>query len=318
MLHSLMTTPAQTFRFSGHETFVCRYAWLPKAIREVSKNPLLFKNEDKAMVSLGVGKNMIRSICFWAEQAQVITKPKGSQAHEVPRLGHDLFGHESYDPYLENSQTLWLLHWKISTNPATPLFFWHQLLNYWHRAEFSESEIIPFFMKNAPPLGTNLRAQSTLESGFRVFVNSYVATRSPKGEVAEDNLDSPLVELDLVRRIGDRRVDGLGPRETIYAFNLDDKPAVTSALFAYCLHDFWMNNYPEEKTLPFRTIAVAPGSPGQIFKIPETAVRRHLDQLKSVTAASYSFEESASLQLAIRKKNTTSETLLEAIYSFED
>ena len=39
-------------RFTGHETFVCRFAWLPKVIRELGKDPLLFKNEDTAMVKL--------------------------------------------------------------------------------------------------------------------------------------------------------------------------------------------------------------------------------------------------------------------------
>lgn len=268
------------------------------------------------MISLGVGKNMVRSICFWAELTQIISKINEKQQHEITSFGRDLLGHDGYDPYLENSRTLWLLHWKISTNPTDPLFFWHQLLNYWHRAEFTESEIIPFLVKNTPP-GASRRSNSTLEAGYRVFANSYVATRSSKGEVAEDNLDSPLVELDLVRRIGDRRTGGLGPREAIYSFNLDDKPAITPALFAYCLHDFWVNNYPEEKTLPFRVIAVAPDSPGQIFKLPESSVRRHLDLLKNSTSGAYAFEESASLQLAIRKKAITPTALLEAIYDSE-
>ncbi len=309
-------TAASAFRFSGHETFVCRYAWLPKAVREVERDPFLFKDDDAAMVALGVGKNMVRSICFWAEMAQIITKPEGTQKHELTEFGRELLGHEGYDPYLENSLTLWLLHWKIATNPTQPLFFWHQLLNYWHRAEFTESEIIPFLAKNTPP-GAALRSESTLEAGYRVFVNSYVATRSAKGEVAEDNLDSPLVELDLVRRTGDRRPGGIGPRETIYSFNLDDKPAITSALFGYCLHDFWANRHSGEKTLPFPTITVAPGSPGQIFKLPEAAVRRHLDLLKDSTRGVYSFEESASLQLVTRKKPATSAALLETVYAAE-
>lgn len=311
-----MALSPPNFRFSGHETFVCRYAWLPKAIREIDRNPLLFRDEDNAMVSLGVGKNMVRSVCFWAEMAQIITKSQRDQKHEITSFGRELLGRDGHDSYLENSHTLWLLHWKVATNPIAPLFFWHQLLNYWHRAEFTESEIIPFFVKNTPP-GSSLRSNSTLEAGYRVFVNSYVATRSSKGEVAEDNLDSPLVELDLVRRVGDRRAGGLGSLETIYSFNLDDKPAITSVLFAYCLHDFWINNFPKEKTLPFHTIAVAPGSPGQIFKLPESAVRRHLDLLKDSTSGAYVFEESASLQLAIRKKATTPSALLEAIYDSE-
>jgi hypothetical protein len=57
------------FRFSGHETFPCRYTWLPKAVRSLSGDASLFRSEDQAMVRLGVGKNMVRAIRFWSEAA---------------------------------------------------------------------------------------------------------------------------------------------------------------------------------------------------------------------------------------------------------
>lgn len=309
-----MPSTKTTIRFSGHETFVCRYAWLPKAIREITKDPALFKNDDEAMVALGVGKNMVHSIRFWAESAQIIEQEKAFIYH-VSAFGQQLLGHEGQDPFLEDPRTLWLLHWKIATNPS-PLFYWQQLLNFWHRAEFSESEILPFFSKTAA--GENFRSQSTLEHGYRVFVNTYVATRGRKGEVAEDNLDSPLVELDFVRRIGDRRAGEGEVRESIYAFNLEDKPGITPELFAYCLHDFWGTRPTPDKTMPFSDITAGEGSPGQIFKLPELSVRRHLDLLNQSTDGVYAFEESATLQKAIRKKEPDAEALLDAVYATRD
>jgi len=312
-----MPSTTLTFRYSGHETFVCRYAWLPKVIRELAKTPALLKDDAVAMVALGVGKNMVRSIRFWAETAQVIAPADGGD-YCITDFGKLVLGTEGYDPFLENPRTLWLLHWKIATHPTAPLFFWHQLLNYWHRAEFSESEIIPFFRKNTPA-GANLRSDSTLAAGYHVFVNTYVATQGRKGEIAEDSLDSPLVELDLVRRIGDRRAVDTGPREPIYAFNLDDKPGVTSALFAYSLHDYWAYSpFSQDDYLPFCAITAAPGSPGQTFKLPEFAVRRHLDALRNKTSGAYAFEESASLQQAHRKKGISAEALLDAVYRIEE
>jgi len=32
----------KNYRISGHETFPCRYTWLSKAVRGLSKNPQLF------------------------------------------------------------------------------------------------------------------------------------------------------------------------------------------------------------------------------------------------------------------------------------
>jgi hypothetical protein len=309
-----MPAPSASFRFSGHETFVCRYSWLPKVIREVAKTPGLFNHDDDAMVALGVGKNMVRSIRFWAESAQIIEPGSKTNGYKISEFGQQLLGHEGYDSFLEDPRTLWLLHWKLATNPTQPLYFWYQLLNYWHRADFSAAEILPFFAKNAPA-SSNLRSENTLEQGYRVFVNTYVPTRGKKGHIAEDNLDSPFVELDLVRRIGDRRSSADETREAIYGFNLDDKSAVTPELFAYCLDEYWQHEFSAENTIPFRAITAGAGSPGQIFKLPEMAVRRHLELLKTVTSGAYSFEESATLQQAVRKKRISAESLLERIYT---
>src|ERR1019366_2997031 len=61
-------------KYSGHETFACRYAWLPKALQAIQSDPKVFADEDQAMVDLGVGKNMVRSIRFWVE-ASGMAKP---------------------------------------------------------------------------------------------------------------------------------------------------------------------------------------------------------------------------------------------------
>jgi len=124
-----------SFRFSGHETFPCRYTWLPKAVTHIRENPHLFSDEGRAMVTLGVGKNMVRAIRFWAEVAGV-AHPNHKGGWSVTEFGNNLFGYDGYDPYLEDIQTLWLIHWKISSRVRDPLFAWHFLLNRWHRSEF--------------------------------------------------------------------------------------------------------------------------------------------------------------------------------------
>src|SRR4051812_30477096 len=97
-----------TFRFTGHDTFQCRYAWLPKAVKFVEcKDGNPFAQEDEAMVSLGVGKNMVRSIAFWAEVSGVIENQNGKLVSS--EFGKLLLGHEGHDEFLQNIQTLWLL-----------------------------------------------------------------------------------------------------------------------------------------------------------------------------------------------------------------
>ena len=49
-------TAEKLYRISGHETFPCRYTWLPKAVRGLREKPKLFSNdeEEQAMVDLGL------------------------------------------------------------------------------------------------------------------------------------------------------------------------------------------------------------------------------------------------------------------------
>jgi Protein of unknown function (DUF4007) len=104
---------APDYRYTGHETFACRYAWLPKAARFVDEMPNILTPpmEDEAMVTFGVGKNMVRSIRFWAEAALIITATE-DKGHVVTSLGRDLLlggpKAEAHDPFLEDIQTLWL------------------------------------------------------------------------------------------------------------------------------------------------------------------------------------------------------------------
>src|ERR1035437_1834804 len=75
-----------TFSFSGHETFVFRYGWLKKAYDAVRENPQSF-GDDQAIVTLGVGKNMVRSIRHWALATGVLAeepKTRGMQLCTTP------------------------------------------------------------------------------------------------------------------------------------------------------------------------------------------------------------------------------------------
>ena len=126
------------YRFSGHESFPCRYAWLPKAVEALQNNPRLFSDMDSAMVSLGVGKNMVRSIRFWVEAAG-LAQPNRNREFDVSETGKMLLGCEGVDPYLEDIQTLWLIHWNLSTHINNPIFAWDFLMNRWQTPTTSEN-----------------------------------------------------------------------------------------------------------------------------------------------------------------------------------
>jgi hypothetical protein len=51
-------------KFAGHETFTLRYGWLKKAVDATLDRQDIFLQDD-ALVTLGVGKNMVRAIRHW-------------------------------------------------------------------------------------------------------------------------------------------------------------------------------------------------------------------------------------------------------------
>lgn len=288
------------YKFSGHETFPCRYAWLPKAFLALDKDANVFADEEQAMVSLGVGKNMARSIKFWMQVAG-IAKPLENGGYTATPLGKAILGPGGLDPFLEDRRTLWLIHWNISTMVNEPLFAWDYLMNRWPHPEISRFEVLRVFDQEAKAMGRKL-SPVTLEQHFDVFLHTYVPTRSRKGHVLEDNLDCPLVELQLIEKIGEREL-GSGRREPLYAFRREEKPEISPALFIFCLQDFWLKRKATEKTLTLRDVAIELGSPGQVFKLPEWDIRERLDGLLESSSGEFYYHESAA-QPQVRRNDS--------------
>lgn len=286
------------YRFSGHETFPCRYAWLPKAYLSLTGDQRIFSDEEEAMVSMGVGKNMVRAIRFWV-QATGVAEAAREGGYSITEFGKALLDREGFDPFLEDRRTLWLIHWQLSTHVDEPLFAWDFLLNRWPHPEISRTEALRTFDQEAKRLGRKL-STVTLEQHFDTFLHTYVPTRSRKGDIQEDNLDCPLVELELIQKVGERDYGAGGRREPIYVFRREPKPEITPELFVYCLNDFWNKRRGAERTLTFRDVSVAHGSPGQIFKLPEWDVRERLERLADDSDGAFSYQESASLQQVTR------------------
>ena len=302
-----------TYRFTGHETFPCRYPWLPKAVKAIDdEHSDLFKDIDKAIVHLGVGKQMASAIKFWVEAAKFVDKKKEKGEFKLSKLGKKLFAKNGLDPYLEDFQTLWLMHWNFSNHPENPIFAWDFLMNRWQDPEIFPPSVIQTFKKEAKKIGRDL-SWATLKQHFNIFLHTYVPTRGKKAAVLEDNLDSPLIELDLIQQIGETISDNSGKREKVYAFNRESKPQISQQLFYYCLDDYWNTYFSEEQSLQFRDVASGHGGPGQIFKLPEQAIRIRLEKIEEFTDGAMIFRESVNLR-QIQKQFDVRKDLLGAIY----
>jgi hypothetical protein len=302
------------FRFSGHESFPCRYTWLPKAYKAISKNPIIFSDDNQAMVELGVGKNMVKAIKFWVQAFGIADTQ--TQGMKITRFGERLLSEGGLDPFLEDIRTLWLLHWKISSIPEEPLFAWYFLLNQWAEPSFSVSQVLKEFTRESERMERPL-SDFTKEQHLDIFLHTYVRRRSRKAdEVMEDTLDCPLTELQFVLPAGER-INDLDRREPVYEFRQEAKNEITAALFVYCLFDFWQINRKEEATLAFREISSMPGSIGHLFKLSEPDIRNRLESILKDSGGFFEYAASAAVPRVLKHcelNEFTEELLLNKIY----
>lgn len=302
------------YRVSGHESFTCRYTWLPKVVHNLSRNNRLFENDEQAMVQLGVGKNMVHSMRFWALSSGVMVTLGRNDGYALTEFATSLLDADGFDPYLEDIRTLWLIHWKLATNVDTPLLAWDYLLNNWHEPEITQSAVVTALEREAMKQGSSL-SLTTIAHHFEAFLHTYVATRGRKGTIQEDNLDCPLVELEFITRQGERESDGApGRHEAIYAFNRDWKPEISEELFIYSLNSFWQGRHADEATLSLREVAHGHGSPGQVLKLPEEDVRARLEELNKEPDNPFSYAESLNLQQVRRHRVCSELELLRRVY----
>ena len=92
--------------FSGHETFPCRTLWLKKGYDFVL-NEGSFNSPD-AVVTLGVGKNMVSSIRYWMRAFNILDTDD-----KLTEFAHSLLADAGWDPYLEDEGSIWLLHYQL-------------------------------------------------------------------------------------------------------------------------------------------------------------------------------------------------------------
>jgi hypothetical protein len=271
-----------------------RYGWLTKAVRLVADRPDGFAHDD-AMVQLGVGKNMVRSIRHWAlavgvlEEDSTVAKNRG-RFLRVSALGEKLLAADGLDPFLERSATLWLLHYRMVSRSDGPTT-WYWTFNHLPRLEFTAEHLVEELVRVACDRGLKGAAEGTIRRDVNCFIRTYVPARQSRDQAIEETLDCPFAELNLLHE-----VDG----EAAIAFSRGFHETLPDWVFAYAVLDFWDRNAPQSTTLQFTEIAYHAGSPGRVFKLSESAVSARLQRIAATTRDAVTFDTTAGLSQLYR------------------
>ena len=295
------------YRFSGHQTFPLRIAWLPKAALQIREGHDPLSEPDEGILRLGLGKNMVEALRCWVEAYQIAERTEASW--KLTQIGDLVFGSGALDPYLEDSSTPWLLHWLITTNRRSPFWAWECLFNRWSSTEFCASTVLEAFKRQSDQT-PKPNSPVTLKQHWEVFLHTY---RPPRSDAGDDNLDSALAVLGLIHPAGERP-NASGKWETLYAFDMGPKRTLPQQLFAFFLHDWWNSAFPDEETLPFRAILNSNLSPGRILKIPETELAKRIADLAAKQSGVFQVSESTNLRQLRRVRSSQGTEDLKAAY----
>ena len=270
------------FRFSGHQTFPLRIAWIPKAVAEISKNNDPLTNTDEGITTLGLGKNMVEALRCWIDAFQIATKE--TSGWTLTTIGKKIFlPIHGQDPYLEDTVTCWLLHWLI--------YAWECLFNRWPSTEFCPTSVIDAFRKESDKYLKPL-SDVTLKQHWEVFLHSY---RSPRGGKGEDHLDSALSVLGLIREVGERQ-NASGKWEPLYQFDTSVKTGIPQQLFTFFLHDWWNRAFSNEQTIPLRELVNGHQSLGRILKMQELEILQRVADLVYNRPEHFQSEDSTNIR----------------------
>ena len=192
-------------KFAGHETFTLRSAGSRRRWMLPATGEDIFLQDD-ALVTLGVGKNMVRSIRHWGlvtgilEESKDVPNNRGRSIR--PSALGDLFSvRAGLDPYLEEVGTLWLIHWQLAGIPDGPTT-WFWVFNHLPESEFTKEKLLADLVALADQAGWKRVTDNSLRRDIDCFLRTYVSARTSRTVVLEETLDCPLAELGLIQEFG--------------------------------------------------------------------------------------------------------------------
>jgi hypothetical protein len=281
--------------FSGHESFQCRHLWLKKGYDFVKKKKSF--NDEDAVVSLGVGKNMVSSIRFWMKAFNIL-----SIDDKLTDFAHQLLADDGFDPYIEDEATLWLLHYQLVKKgfASTYSIVFNELRR--EKIEFTKENFISYLKRKSETEKFFPINEKTLNEDFSVFTKMYLRSDAQTKE-KEDGFSGLLTELDLVKCYSKGKED-------FFIIENNDRTEIPDEIILYAILD----NESFELSLNLNSIEMNPNSVGSVFAINRPGL---LSKIENLTQRfSYIvFNDQAGIKEIQFKRKPTATSILEKYYA---
>ena len=256
------------YTFSGHESFQCRQLWLKKGYDFIAAGKS-FRSED-AVVTLGVGKNMVSSIKFWLKAFNLIDVDD-----KLTDFANAIFDDETgFDPYLEDEATLWLLHYQLIKNrfASTYSLIFNELRR--EKIEFTNDHFVSFIKRKSETESSLSFNTNTINADFEVFRKMYYTENS--NTQTEEGYSGLLTDLGLLKSyVKEIPVGGFkNVRKDIFYIENNERKSIPPEIFLYTIID----NSKYDLIVNFNSIEQDYDSSGSIFAMNHVGLKNKIDE----------------------------------------
>ncbi len=288
-------------KFGGHETFPLRDNWLFKGIQLLKTHGDVFADRDNAIVLLGVGTNMVKSIRHWL-LATECAKIKNQQL--LPNTIGQLI--DKYDPYYDCLGSVWLLHYHLACNEEyATTWFW--FFNKFAVSEFSAESVAHYLERYCQVIGKKV-SSATLQKDINVLLRMYSESDFYRNKTPEDINICPLSRLSLLKKQDNDNYKIIAP----------DADSLPSEIFAYALIRFWQDNFKEISQFSFDELLNRDASPTKIFCLNVDSTIEILDKIVERYSGSITYRHAGGIFVIEMGRGLKPENFLRRYYNGEN
>ena len=257
----------QKFKFSGHETFICKQLWFKKGYDFIADGNK-FSDED-AIIKLGVGKNMVSSIKFWMKAVGLLDE--NDVLTEIAKL---ILCSKGWDPFTEDIGTLWLFHYLLIKTDYASLY--NIVFNDFglQRNEFTKEHLIDYLKRLSASSNTAFYNAKIIDKDINVLIRNYIQQGNKiKKSSLEDEFSGFFQELNLIKR--DFRENFEKKVLTFYILERADRPTLPIEIFLYAVID----NIKTGNVVSFNELFSGNNSVGNVFQMSREGIFNKIEEL---------------------------------------
>ncbi len=191
------------FEYGRHETFAIRHGWLCKGLGRMEASPTGFHADEDAVVGLGLGSRMVKSLRYWLEASGIgIMRPAESGARAARELHTSPLGHviAERDPYMEYPATWWFVHLMLARRYTS---VWGWFFNDYRDRVFERPAAIDAYVRHLKLYAANETTMPVAQRDVACLLAAYASGSVEVRRDPEDGTASPLRELGLILRQDD-------------------------------------------------------------------------------------------------------------------